>query len=194
MIPLRHAPVTVLKVHGDYTTLGLRNSLEELRDYPDAWNTLLDRVFDEWGVVVVGWSGEYDTALHRALQRTRPRYPMYWASYEGHVAEPARRLIALRDATLINTAGADEFFSDLKQRIDRLDQVARRRAKPQLLRIAMMAPDQSSAPQGWKALPLLSLRVVTAVAPVTMDTVGVIAPEHRESLSGRCAARASTKP
>lgn len=47
MTPLTHAQATVVKLHGDYLALGLRNTPQELTDYAPQWNTLLDRVLDE---------------------------------------------------------------------------------------------------------------------------------------------------
>jgi hypothetical protein len=54
MIPLPHAPMTVVKLHGDYAMLGLRNTPEELGTYPLEWNDLRARVFDEHGLA---WPG-----------------------------------------------------------------------------------------------------------------------------------------
>jgi len=68
-----HAPTTVIKLHGDYLSLGLRNTPDELTSYPEEIKTLLARVFDEYGLLVVGWSAEYDTALVEALESAPSR-------------------------------------------------------------------------------------------------------------------------
>jgi len=72
MTPMVHAPTTVIKLHGDYLSLGLRNTPDELTSYPEEIKTLLARVFDEYGLLVVGWSAEYDTAWSRRWNRLRP--------------------------------------------------------------------------------------------------------------------------
>lgn len=46
MSPLSHAPATVIKLHGDYADLLMRNTVDELDTYPDEWNQLLDRIRD----------------------------------------------------------------------------------------------------------------------------------------------------
>ncbi len=183
MTPLTHTVATLVKLHGDYAALGLRNTPEELGTYPPEWNALLDRVFDEFDLVVVGWSADYDTALSDALARSPSRrYPIFWASYEGRLSEEANRLIALRRATVIDTSGADEFLVDLKERIARLDEIATRRRRPAPLRSYLFPPEQTTAPQGWSALPLLQLRAAGAVGPASLDTVGMIRPPHRQAL------------
>ncbi len=96
MTPLAHAKATVVKLHGDYADLGLRNTAEELSAYPDDWNKLLDQVFNEFGLIVAGWSADWDTALVAALERSPSRrYPLYWDSRSGK-GDTARRLLTLR--------------------------------------------------------------------------------------------------
>ncbi len=56
MTPLAHAKATIIKLHGDYADLGLRNTTEELGKYPVEWDRLLDQVLDEFGLLVSGWS------------------------------------------------------------------------------------------------------------------------------------------
>jgi hypothetical protein len=62
MTPLTHAPATVIKIHGDYLSSGLRYTAEKLASYSDEQNALLSRIFDEYGLVVVGWSAEREGA------------------------------------------------------------------------------------------------------------------------------------
>ena len=183
MTPMVHAPTTVIKLHGDYLSLGLRNTPEELASYPEEIKTLLARVFDEYGLLIMGWSAEYDTALVEALESAPSRrYPTFWASFHGDLKEPARRLIAQRQACVIDTAGADEFLEDLVQKVIRLDQVAQRRSRPTPLRTYFLMPESSSAPQGWGVLPLLQLRAAATFGPASPDTCGLIRAESRGAL------------
>ncbi len=69
--PLSHAPCTIIKVHGDYLDLRIKNSPEELASYSAEMNRLLDWVFEDYGLLVCGWSGDYDTALREAILRAR---------------------------------------------------------------------------------------------------------------------------
>jgi len=182
MIPLTHAGVTIVKLHGDYASPGLRNTPDELALYPPEWQALLARVFDEFGIVVVGWSAEWDVALRRALNDSPSRrYPAYWATYQSSVTEAAARLIQNRGANVITTAGAAEFLEDLAQRISRLDDVAKRRNRPTYLR-SYRFPPQGTPQDGWAVVPPLQLRAVASIEPVTADDSGIIRPEQREAL------------
>jgi hypothetical protein len=183
MIPLPHAPMTVIKLHGDYATAGLRNSPDELNTYPTEWNRLLDRIFDDYGLLVVGWSAEYDGALASAIERTpNHRYPTFWTTHGHGPKERARRLIAVREATSIATASADEFFIDITQRIGRLDEVATRRSRPTPLRTYLYPPESNTPPQGWAALPLLQFSTVASMGPAALQDTGIIRHTHREAL------------
>jgi hypothetical protein len=182
MTPLPHARTTVVKLSGDYTRLDMRNTASELADYPAEIRELVQRVLDEYGLLVVGWSGEYDTALASEIAGCPShRYPTFWTTFHGHLTEDARRLIALRKAHVIDTAGADEFFLDLTERFARLDQRAARRRRPTALRIQRLIPGRST-PQGWAVLPLLQLRAATAVALPSLEALGLIWPQQREGL------------
>jgi hypothetical protein len=78
----------------------------------------LDRVLDEFGLVVVGWSGEWDDALRAAIARcpTR-RFTTWWAARGGRVTDRARGLVDARGAQIINIEDADDsFFPPLSRR------------------------------------------------------------------------------
>ena len=75
-----HTQCCVLKVNGDYRDARIRNTESELDKYPPEFDDLLDRVFDEFGLIVCGWSAEWDHALRKAISRTPSRrFSMYWA-------------------------------------------------------------------------------------------------------------------
>ena len=82
-IPLIHTECCLFKVHGDYVDTRIRNTPGELACYPPEFDTLLDRIFDEFGVIVCGWSGEWDAAMRSAIVRAPSRrFSTYWALYE----------------------------------------------------------------------------------------------------------------
>jgi len=124
MKPLTHAPVTVIKIHGDYLDIGTRNTPSELEQYPKEWKTLLARVFDEYGLVISGWSAEWDTALVKLMEATpNRRYPLYWDRRSGK-GGTAQRLLAARSGQIVPAAGADEMFSELLSAVEALDRLA----------------------------------------------------------------------
>jgi len=86
---------------------------------------LLARVLDEYGLLVLGWSGEWDTALVRAIQNCPSRrYPTYWAAYRGRISPAARTLLAGRRGYLIPTDGADSFCTALRDKVSVLSAMA----------------------------------------------------------------------
>lgn len=123
--PIIHSPCTVIKVHGDYLDSRIRNTHAELVGYPPILDRLLDEVFDRFGLITVGWSGEWDDALRLAIRRTPARrYPFFWVS-RGSTAQLARDLIEERDGKVVTAAGADEFFSRLADVLDALKKTER---------------------------------------------------------------------
>ncbi len=124
MAPLAHAPATVIKLHGDYKDLASRNTPDELGTYPQEWVTLLTQVFDEYGLLISGWSADWDTALVNALDGSSSRrYPLYWDSRSSKGAS-AQRLLKNRFGQVIECPGADELFDSLVGSIDALDRLA----------------------------------------------------------------------
>ena len=76
--PLVHARCTVIKLNGDYLDTRIKNTEAELATYAPAVDGLLDEVFDKFGFLAVGWSGEWDNALRAAiLRQPNRRYPFY---------------------------------------------------------------------------------------------------------------------
>lgn len=116
-LPLVHAPCTVIKLHGDYLDARTRNTPDELASYDDRLNHLLDRIFDEYGLVVCGWSADWDEALRSAVERCKGRrFSTYWAQ-RGVPSDAATRLIAHRAASVIEITDADALFTDLHQKV-----------------------------------------------------------------------------
>lgn len=133
--PLVHAKCTVIKVHGDYLDSRIRNTDAELAAYSPALDGLLDQVFDNFGLLAVGWSGEWDTALRSAILRAPSRrYPFYWAA-RGSVGGLARDLIDHRGGRVFSIADADSFFVKLSEMLAALAQASR--PHPQSIEMAL---------------------------------------------------------
>ena len=115
--PLAHNPCTVIKVHGDYLDTRIKNSAEELAEYDPAVDRLLDRVFDEYGLIVCGWSGEHDKALRSALDRCKSRrFTTYWCT-RGDLNDDPKPVAENRAAQLVTIRDADSFFVGLEERV-----------------------------------------------------------------------------
>ncbi|MDA2920584.1 SIR2 family protein [Desulfobacterota bacterium AH_259_B03_O07] len=124
-LPLPHTDCIVIKLHGDYIDTRIKNSPEELERYSRPLNKLIDRIFDEYGLLVCGWSAEWDIALRDALARCKShRFETFW-SIRGNQGNRTNELIALRKAEKISIIDANSFFKQLEEKILALDQLGK---------------------------------------------------------------------
>jgi hypothetical protein len=116
---------TLLKVNGDYLDTRIRNTEAELADYPPAMNGLLDRLCGEFGLVIVGWSGDWDVALRNALTRTadEARLSTFWTARSDPGAG-ASEVIQARGAHVTRIRDADSFLTELKEAVYALRDLA----------------------------------------------------------------------
>jgi SIR2-like domain len=116
-VPLIHSNCTVVKLHGDYLDTRIKNTPKELASYDPRIDALLDRVFDEFGLVVCGWSAEWDAALRNALERCRSRrFCTYWTARSEPESAP-KGLIGFRGAQVIRIKDADSFFRQVRENV-----------------------------------------------------------------------------
>ena len=124
-LPLIHTQCCVFKVHGDYLDPGILNTPAELDEYPPVFVKLLDRIFDEFGLIVCGWSAEWDGALRSALNRASSRrFTTYWA-LRGNPGDKAKQLIRHREAQEIPIEDADSFFQKIQQHVESIDEFSK---------------------------------------------------------------------
>ena len=124
-LPLVHVPCCVFKLHGDYLDPRIRNTADEVSEYPAEYDKLLDQIFDEFGLIVCGWSAEWDDALYTAIVRAPSRrFTTYWAG-KGETTEKARKLIDARAAQKISIDNADEFFCTIQEQVVAIEEFSR---------------------------------------------------------------------
>ena len=124
-LPLIHTQCCVVKVHGDYLDTRIRNTPAELDSYSPDFDQLLDRIFDEFGLIVCGWSAEWDGALRKAICRAPSRrFSTYWAA-RGQLGDEAQRLISHRRAQVIPIEDADSFLQTVQQHVESIEQFSR---------------------------------------------------------------------
>ena len=76
---------------------------------------------------------------------------MYWVDYDGQYSEEATQLVQNRQAHPISSRGADQFLEDLCQRINRLDQISRRKERLTFLRSIRYSPfSRAPLPQSYR--------------------------------------------
>jgi len=135
MMPIPHVDCLLVKANGDYLDTRLKNTPSELEKYDESTNALLDRIFEEYGLIICGWSGEWDLALANAIRRnTRFRFSTFWMT-RGKLSETGADLVSYRKATVIKIESADSAFVDLEGKINALDQ--QRLADPRSPRLAV---------------------------------------------------------
>lgn len=118
--PLSHSACYILKLHGDYKDARILNTDRELSDYPHQYNQLLDRIFDEHGLIVAGWSGEWDQALRNSILRApNRRYSVFWTSRSA-LRSGTQELVDHRRARVVTITDADSFFTTLRERVQTL--------------------------------------------------------------------------
>ena len=122
MAPISRNKCLIVKLHGDYMDTRIKNTKAELSSYEDSINQLLDRVFDEYGLIISGWSAGEDIALKEALQRCKTRrYTTYWTA-RGDLTKSAERVVQQRGAQIVKTSGADQFFQQLADKVHALQE------------------------------------------------------------------------
>lgn len=122
--PIQHNACTIIKVHGDYLDTRIKNTPAELGQYEAELNQLLDRVYDEYGLIISGWSGDWDVALRAAIERcVSRRFTTYWSS-RSEPSNKAKQLITHRRGEIIIIPSADAFFTQLNEKVLALEDIA----------------------------------------------------------------------
>ena len=120
--PLVHTPCVILKVNGDYLDNRIRNTTQELETYDPATIALLEQIFDEFGLVVCGWSGDWDIALCNSIMRSPSRrYVTFWAT-KGTLSQSANKIVNNKGAIPLQIVDADSFFESLEEKINALEE------------------------------------------------------------------------
>jgi hypothetical protein len=116
-LPVAQAQVTVVKLHGDYLDTRIKNTDVELAAYDKAIDGLIDRIFDEYGLLICGWSADWDVALRAAIDRCPSRrFSTYWTA-RGALSEKAQKLVQSRRAQVISIQDANSFFGSLSEKV-----------------------------------------------------------------------------
>ncbi len=124
--PLIHTKCCVVKINGDYKDTRIRNTPGELDQLPCGYDRLLDQIFDECGLIVCGWSAEWDSALCRAIERAKSRrYSTYW-TVKDELGDVAKKLIEHRAGYKILIHDAEEFFETILEHVISIDEFSKR--------------------------------------------------------------------
>ena len=120
--PIAHSGCTIVKVHGDYLSADLKNTVDELEGYDTEIDRLLDEVFDQYGLVVCGWSAVWDEALRKAILRSPGRrFATFWLR-RGTLNRQAQEIVNHRQALEISIKDADDAFESLADKVEALSE------------------------------------------------------------------------
>ena len=165
-LPLAHSPCSIIKVHGDYLSPDLKNTVDELEQYDPAIDQLLDEVFDQYGLVICGWSGMWDPALRNAILRSSGRrFATYWLHRDPLESE-AQEIVNHRDAIGIQIQDADGTFGSLADMVEALAGAADQRPQDTAFAVAQLKkylPD-----------PVHRIKLHDLIATQTADTIDQI--------------------
>lgn len=113
MAPLHTLECCVVHLHGDYLNpTSMRNTVEELGAYDPASRQLLERILQDYGLIIAGWSATYDPMLREAIaEHYSTRFTMTWVERSAS-SEEASQLRMLKRGAVV-TADADTAFGHL---------------------------------------------------------------------------------
>ena len=137
--PLVHSDrPTLVKINGDYIDCKFRNTSEELDEYPEEMTRYLQRIFEDYGLVVCGWSANCDKGLIEIIKNSpHPRYSSFFTSV-GDPGDNLKELSKMRHGEIMPIKGADELFSELCEQVMALKAYAISANMNQEMRIARL--------------------------------------------------------
>jgi hypothetical protein len=116
-VPLSHLKSVVIKPNGDYLDTRIRNTAAELAEYSGPMHSLLKQVLDEYGLIICGWSADWDTGMRSLIEGcSNRRFTTYWAT-RSTLTEAAAKLATARKAEILSITDADAFFTDLREKV-----------------------------------------------------------------------------
>jgi hypothetical protein len=106
--PLHTLQHCIIHLHGDYlNAVSMRNTAAELARYPRHMKALLRHVVIDYGLLVAGWSVEYDPALRESVAAHYPsRFTMAWVN-PGALGPAAISLTEAKKAQVLHTTADD---------------------------------------------------------------------------------------
>lgn len=175
MTPIVHTKVTVIKIHGDYRSIEMKNTPEELQKYPRQLDKKLKEVLRDFGLVIVGWSGAWDEALKNLIENSQSHmYPLYFVRYKENPIDNVYNILTIRKGHTINSDGADDFFEKLSTRLNKINEVSKRKQKfPR--KDAKRAPNYFIPFEDLASKGIL-LRVALGIGPVQKNESDIFTP------------------
>ena len=110
MRPLHQLDCVVIHLHGDYKNPdSMLNTENELGSYAPATKRLLERILEDHGLLIAGWSAKHDKGLREAIQGWHTniaRYPLIWID-PFDLGDEALALLEQKRGTLLQSTADD---------------------------------------------------------------------------------------
>jgi tetratricopeptide (TPR) repeat protein/NAD-dependent SIR2 family protein deacetylase len=107
----------ILKLHGDYLYSPLKNTGTELAFQDPNMKRQLTQVLNEFGLVVIGYSGE-DESVMSILREISEKNDLYWRTMRGTMPnEQVQDLLRKKKGRLVEIDGFDEMMNELRQTV-----------------------------------------------------------------------------
>lgn len=111
----------ICKIHGDYRDAQILNTTIELSEYIPETSHYLEKIIEDFGLVIVGWSSSYDIALSDIIiNRKNGLFELYWALRDEKDPKNVESAEKLRALT-VKIQDADQFFEELRDTIYAID-------------------------------------------------------------------------
>lgn len=109
--PLHSVRCCVIHLHGDYLNAdSMLNTTTELASYGPSIQKLLSRVVEDYGLIISGWSSDYDPALRATISERYPRrFSMAWMD-PNQQSELGADLLNSKNGVFVQSS-AEEGFS-----------------------------------------------------------------------------------
>lgn len=121
---LTHSQSAIVKLHGDYLYDNLRNTAAETgaKALDEAMKDALQQTVEEYGLVVVGYSGEDESIMNPLIEADLSEYGIYWCTRDSDsVSEKVGELLEQPNTYLVEIEGFGSLMRKFGNRIDGLE-------------------------------------------------------------------------
>lgn len=115
--PREHCNCRIYKLHGDYHKSNIKNTKKELENLDNELKNEFRDVLNNYGIVIMGYSGSDDGVMKCFEDRENPRYTLYWLTRE-RVKNGVKELIRQQNGKEIIRDSADDFLKELSRKIE----------------------------------------------------------------------------
>lgn len=121
---LTHSKSAIVKLHGDYLYDNLRNTAAETgaKALDEAMKDALQQTVEEYGLVVVGYSGEDESIMGPLIEADLSEYGIYWCERDPNsVSEKTGELLEQSNTYLVEIEGFGSLMRKFGNRIEDLE-------------------------------------------------------------------------